>query len=459
MNKSFIVIALASLAAGLSAQEWQYPSGDGGYSYDENGIYTDSKGFTIFENGTWDGLDWSGKTASVDAKDSSGRNPVKYPNSLTFSTLTIGASTITNSDFSNSSYSATCDYSSLSAFLLYNDSTLENVDFSGSKFSHTAENPNGYVYVTVYLMGTLKNVDFSNSEFYDNTAATHGAYVFRISGHDYPAENINLSSTKFNIANIGAAVDLDRDVKNINMDNIEVNAPNGFAFTSNGNVIDGLSAKNAKIIVWADHPYVWIDSARNTFRSTDFRGATVNGKSFAASDIADAGENINTLLGDGEIFSNDSGSSVNKGLLLAEGDTFTISAHEVSAKLTVDSTLTGGTIDIKDGGLLELADGVTLTLTDAVDILFDAGAAVDSASDLIALGENATVVMAGYESDEAAQAAFVGLFKDSDGNGVDWSPSTVADFVVAGGAVPEPAACAALLGALALAFAAYKKRK
>lgn len=126
MKRSLITLALASLAASLSAQEWQYPSGNGeGYSYDENGIYTDSKGFTIFEKGTWDGLDWSGKTAGVDAKDSNGRNPVKYPNTLSFSTLTIGSSTITNSDFSNSSYSATCNYSSLYAFLLDDSSTLK----------------------------------------------------------------------------------------------------------------------------------------------------------------------------------------------------------------------------------------------------------------------------------------------------------------------------------------------
>ena len=459
-----ICITIFSFAAISFAQEWQYPTGDGGgYSYDENGIYTDSKGFTIFENNTWDGLDYSNKTSGVDAKDSSGRNPVKYPGSLAFSALTIANSTVKNSNFSNSTYFASSLYSSLSAFLLYSDSRLENVDFSGSKFSHTAENPNGYEYVAVNLLGSVKNLNFSNVEIQQSTDETHAGYGLRIGGlggDDSVAENINLTSAKISVANIGAAIDFNKDVKNVNMDNIEVNTPNGFAFTSNGNIIDGLSAKDAKITVRSDYPYVWIDSARNTLKSTDFRGATVNGVSFNVSDIASAGENINTLLGSGEIFSNDRDSSINKGLMLGAGDTFTITAHEVSAKLTVDSILTGGAIDIKDGGLLELTDGITLTLTDQVNILFESDSStVASASDLVLIREGATIVMAGYESDEAAQAAFIRLFQDSEGNNVDWSPESVANFVVAGPAIPESSTCAAILGLFVIAFAACRRRK
>ncbi len=460
-----IGISFFYFAAILSAQEWQYPGeSGGGYSYDTNSVYTDSRGFTIFENNTWDGLDYSGKTSGVDAKDSSGRNPIKYPGSLAFSALSIVNSTVKNSNFSNSTYFASSNYSNLSTFLSYGDSVLENVDFSGSKFSHKAENPSGYQFITVNLLGTVKNLNLSNVEISENTAYNNGWGIYGLNlgglgGTDDVAENINLSSSKVNLASLGVAIKLSKDVKNLNMDNIEINTPEGFAFSSNMKTIDGLSAKDAKITVRTDSPYVWIDSMRNTFKSTDFRGATVNGESFNSSDIADAGENINTLLGNGEIFSNDMNNSINKGLVLGEGETFTIAAHEVSAKLTVDSTLTDGTIDIKDGGLFELTDGVTLTLTDQVNILFDASALVGSVNDLVLLGKDSTIVMAGYESDEAAQAAFISLFQDSEGKGVDWSPDSIANFVVAGPAIPEPSTYAAIFGALALAFAAYRRRK
>lgn len=57
----------------------------------------------------------------------------------------------------------------------------------------------------------------------------------------------------------------------------------------------------------------------------------------------------------------------------------------------------------------------------------------DSVNDLILFGEDATIVISVYDSNDAAQAAFINLFQDFDGNSVDWSPDTVADFVVGGG--------------------------
>ena len=59
-------------------------------------------------------------------------------------------------------------------------------------------------------------------------------------------------------------------------------------------------------------------------------------------------------------------------------------------------------------------------------------------------------------SDEEAQQAFINAIRDSEGNLVNWAPDSVASFVFA---VPEPATCAAILGALSLALAAYRRRK
>lgn len=455
------ILAIFGILSATYAQEWQYTTSGGGYSYDENGIYTDSKGFTVFESNTWDGLDWSGKNSGVDAKDSSGRNPVKYPGSLAFSALTIVESTIKNSDFSNSTYFGNSNYSSLSTLLVNSDATLENVDFSGSSFSHKAENPSGYEFVALYLLGTVKNANFSNVEISETSSVGYGIRFGGLVGGSNVTENINLSSAKITMTNstVGVGIDFNRDVKNINIDNIEINSSNGFALYSEWNVIDGLSAKDAKFTVREDLPYVWADSERNTFKDTDFRGATVNGRFFSAEDISSTGTNINTLLGNGEIFSNDNGSSVNKGLVLASGETFTISAHENSAKLTVDSEISGGTIEILNGGVFEISDGVSLTISDETSIVFEAGESINGIEDILKLGTDATIVMSGYETDEAAQAAFIGLFKDSNGNGVEWSLDSVASSVVGSGSIPEPSTCAAIFGALALVFAAYRRRK
>ena len=100
-------------------------------------------------------------------------------------------------------------------------------------------------------------------------------------------------------------------------------------------------------------------------------------------------------------------------------------------------------------------DDVTVTISDELSISFDGE--ISGVNDILLMGDNSTIVMAGYESNEEAQAAFIGLFKDSEGNSVDWAPESVASFVTA--AIPEPSTYAAIFGALAIAFAAYRRRK
>ena len=98
-----------------------------------------------------------------------------------------------------------------------------------------------------------------------------------------------------------------------------------------------------------------------------------------------------------------------------------------------------------------------MTITDAINIVFDANANVSEISDILILGDNATVVMAGY-TDAEARSAFLSMIKDSDGNIVDWSSDSVASFVK-GTVVPEPAEWAMIFSAFALGFAIYRKRK
>lgn len=473
MNKSFIVIALASLAAGLSAQEWQYPSGDGGYSYDSNGVYTDSRGFTAFSGLNLNAVNYSGMESNSVNTIHANRYPIMNSelglSSGAPSVLSIEKSSISNSDFTGLKISGSSNYD-LFGLYISADSNLTNVDFSGSIFNIESDANRTSSFVS---KGVLKDVNFSGSSFVGFSAVEGNV---ALSG---TVENVNFSNSTFkgwldsyggfelDGATITSVLNITCDsVKNLNLSGSTFNSWSGISISPKTE-LDTLVAQNVKFLNVYDEmgAFAITQAGQVSLESMDFRGSTVTylgsteAKTLTIGDVALMNVK-NSMFGDGVIYSYAGGdSSANLGLVLAEGDTFTISAHEVSAKLTVDSTLTGGTIDIKDGGVLELADGVTLTITDALNILFDSGAAVDSASDLLTLGDGATIVMAGFESDEAAQAAFIEFFKDSDGNGVDWLPSTVADFVVAGAAVPEPATCAAIFGALALALAAYKKRK
>lgn len=475
MKKTQIIgIGIFSLAATLSAQEWQHTTDDGeGYSYDSNGVYTDSRGFTAFSGLNLDAVNYSGMESNSVNTIHANRYPIMNSelglSSGAPSVLSIEKSSISNSDFTGLKISGSSNYD-LFGFYISADSSLTNVDFSGSTFNIESDANRTSSFLS---KGVLKDVNFSGSSFVGFSAVEGNV---ALSG---TVENVNFSNSTFkgcldsfggfelDGATITSVLNITCDsVKNLNLSGSTFNSWSGISISPKTE-LDTLVAQDVKFLnVYSEMGAFAITQAGQvSLESMDFRGSTVTylGSTEAKTlTIGDVGlMNVkNSMFGDGVIYSYAGGdSSANLGLVLAEGDTFTIAAHEVSAKLTVDSTLTGGTIDIKDGGLFELADGVTLTLTDQVNILFDANSAVDSVSDLVLLGEDSTIVMAGYESNEAAQAAFISLFQDSEGNNVDWSPDTVANFVVAGPAIPEPSTYATIFGALVLAFAAYRRRK
>ena len=182
------------------------------------------------------------------------------------------------------------------------------------------------------------------------------------------------------------------------------------------------------------------------FTSADLRGSMIFGDTSGAI-------YKNTVTSYGYI-SNISMESDSDRIIIQALDERTLSSSP-NATIMSDANMEAGTIEIRGGEKLEIASGVVLEMSDQIKIVFDADS-VGGVEDLLVLGEGAGVVMAGYESDEAARAAFVNLFEDSDGNSVDWAPESVANFVSA--AVPEPSAWAAIFGAFALAFAVCRKR-
>ena len=365
---------------------------------------------------------------------------------------------ITNSDFSGSTFNA----GNKPAILMYSNTKLTNTSFKGTTF----KTGNNYV---IFVDGRwedkvrpiVENVDFSGSTI----KSDYRGLCFYMS---------DLNNVSFNGATISASADYPlfwismSKASNFDFKNAVLTTASGAAFTVSGNA--GISPA--------------YDTVVSNF---DYRGATINGelvstKHINYSEDGHHAEIRNCIMGDGTIVSIDanwdksqtSGTDgfidhlmTKNGLILKEGETFVISKYEsavstfsregndISAKITVDSTLTGGTIVLEDGASLEVSEGVTLTLSDAVEFMVADG--VNDISEVLSLGENSTIVMAGCTDDEA-MSAFTNLFKTEDGSSLSFANAE--SFTVIGGvAVPEPSTYAMIFGAIALGFVAYRRRK
>ncbi len=223
---------------------------------------------------------------------------------------------------------------------------------------------------------------------------------------------------------------------------------------------------------------VYIEMLRNdsnSINSLDFRGSTFNGESFGASDIrvslirSGSSSSVlkNIMLGDGTIYSADfTGAEAqwgavedfaqNGGLILDAGESFVVDGGSsgVSAKLSVDSTLHGGSIGLENGGILEIADNTSLTFAKDSGVTIMLGSdGIGSFEDYMKLGANSTIVMEGYDSPDDIKNAFLDMFQDMNGSRPDWDVILDENWHIVGVAVPEPMAVAAFFSALALVFA------
>jgi len=487
MKKTILTTSILTLLAGSIYADWQYSNGKGdGYSYDSNGIYTDSRGYgaigiegshTVIQD-----VDYSNKSYVVNATTSSNSDFVNTKMALSgeYQDAVFGIynSTVKDSNFSGSSFTGTSIYDQ-HAMYVSASASLENVNFSNSLFSSKVMSNINSGFTAV---GTLKDINFSNSTF-----ESFGSFCENITFRGN-VENINLSgitskgfkeATDSFIDHFGedikdatsSSIGFYANAKNINLNNSKHNALKGIAIWSGSNV-ENLTAQNAefKNVDMGSDKIVY---GSGTLKNADFRGATLTAfgseetVAITAENISDYSTLKNVMLSDGTIFSTkEIWSTENAGLILAEGETFTVSKYEspvatfstegndISAKLTVDSTLNGGTIVLEDGALLEISEGVTLTLSDTVEFVVADG--VSDVSEVLSLGENSTIVMAGYTDAEASNA-FANLFKSEDGSSLEFT--TPESFVIKGSEVPEPSTYAIIFGAIALGFVAYRRRK
>ena len=477
----------ALLTNAAFASDWQYTTSEGeGYSYDENGLYTDSRGYVAIgiegQHTTVDNGNYSGKSYSVAATTSSNSDFVNtkmaLPGEYFDSVFGIYNSTVKNSDFSNSSFVGDSLYDQAGMYVSQSAS-LENVNFTGTKFASLHRDN---VSSAVRITGSLKNTNFSNCVFqsFGGLAANIEIYgsVESLNLSGITSEGTEKATAFYKEAGIdikgatGTSIGFNNGGKNINLNNSHHNALTGMYVYGS---VENLSAQNAffENINDFDGTKGTIVSGGGTLKNADFRGAKMAYLSGTAGEItldnvSDYTRLTNVMLSDGTIVSvNDPFDKTNLGLVLSDGEIFTLSKYEnavatlsgessdIAAKITVDSTLTGGAVVLESGASLVVSEGVTLTLSD--DVEFVLAEDIADISEALILNENATIVMDGY-TDATATEAFTKLFKSQGGGNANFTaPETLN--VKGNIPIPEPSMFGLLSGLGALTLVGMRRRK
>ena len=220
------------------------------------------------------------------------------------------------------------------------------------------------------------------------------------------------------------------------------------------------------------------------FKQADLRGSDLTG-------ITGSLKTQNTIWTDGEI-KNFSMESVDDSLTIRAYVPATSDGAMINAKIVDDASISGGAVlTLEQGAVLEIASGKTLSVLDNSEIIFNVDAAASDATKIL-LGENSKLVFAsdskiivnldGVISPDDSYALSVievaadacisvadaiskdnlvlnvnGEAYDSDKWGFNFDPTTGALTINVN--VPEPTTVAAIFGALALAFAVYRRRR
>lgn len=405
------------------------------------------------------------------------------------SALSLSAQTLNDITYSGKTMPGQ-NYSSY----VMNNVTFENSDMHGSNFSNATLN-NFTIFVTedsgldnLDTERYFANLDFSSSVWTggkisgltSKTTSSEIHEVFRpvvlknvnfsgatLSGVEFSSIDSIKGSTNFKGANLSGSSFYHVNVREADSSLFEDATINGVLFNQvgglNGKILEKTgSYKKGDLSGLLINGYA---SSHTDLSGMDFSGMNLQGMgasfvnlsnaNFTGADLRDSVSFLtdtsgaiykNTIMSNGEI---------NNITFNSESDVLVVRDYKTNAKIAENAELSAGSIELLDGAKLEVMDDVTVTISDELSISFDGE--ISGVNDILLMGDNSTIVMAGYESNEEAQAAFIGLFKDSEGNSVDWAPESVASFVTA--AIPEPSTYAAIFGALAIAFAAYRRRK
>ena len=242
-----------------------------------------------------------------------------------------------------------------------------------------------------------------------------------------------------------------------------------------------------------------VDFSEVNLMRANFTGTDITGVNFEKSDLRGAiftttsGSAIykNTIGTDG-VITNFSMASVDDSLTIRKYVPATSGGTMINAKIVDDASISGGAVlTLEQGAVLEIASGKTLSVLDNSEIIFNLDAAASDATKIL-LGENSKFV---FGSDSKIMVNLEGVISpddsytfsvidtvvgsqvigtdslkkenvflningeayDSEKWGFDFDPSTGSLNINVN--VPEPSTYAAIFGALALAFAAYRRRR
>ena len=403
------------------------------------------------------------------------------PHSSTDFAASLNISRFSSVNFSNAVFVAFTWFSDGGAAVDFSNKEFENVDFSNAILS--AKHWSGSNSKSVsFANSTLKNCNFTGATLGVNGAAN---------GVDF--SNIDVSNTSFKNANLYGVLFEQSNISGSDFSNANGLTTSQLSQTLNyknkdlrGVKFNGLDLTN------------WILRGQN-LQNTSFNGANLTGVNARYADLRGSDltgitgslKTQNTIWTDGEI-KNFTMESVDDSLIIRKYVPATSDGAMINAKIADDASISGGAVlTLEQGAVLEIASGKTLSVLDNSEIIFNVDAAASDATKIL-LGENSKLVFGsdskiivnldGVISPDDSYALSVievaadacisvadaiskdnlvlnvnGEAYDSDKWGFNFDPTSGALTINVN--VPEPTTVAAIFGALALAFAVYRRRR
>ena len=382
-----------------------------------------------------------------------------------YATKFLNISSLRNVDFTSatlaSAFNASIGYTSYA-----NAVDFSNIDMTGCNFS------NAVLAVSKYEKASVKfdNSVLTKTNFTGATLSSWGSSV-NFSNVDLKEADFTNAVMIFDKKGYGVWTSVNMsnsDLRGAKFDNVVLGGENTAVVFAKSN-LQNVSLKNVAF------------SELNNFFYADLRGGDLTGARIA-------GKTLNTIWVDGEIknFSlDDDYLSIRKYVPATTG------GEMINAKIADDATISGGAVlTLEEGAILEIMAGKTLTIADNSEIIFNVDVASNNTKILLnsgstlAFGEDSkvTINLDGVISPEdsytfsvieaAADACISGADAiskdnlvlnvngeayDSDKWGFNFDPTTGALTINVN--VPEPATVAAIFGAVALAFAVYRRRR
>lgn len=368
----------------------------------------------------------------------------------------------------------------------FSNMDLSGCDFTGATLS--AEYRSGESFGTSVSVKmndtTLKNAKFDNAVL---AASSKSGVDF--SNSDLTGASFKNAKIKYDVISLTNAIIKDVDFSNIDGNGLTTSQLSQTASYKNkdlsGIKFNGLDLTN------------WILRGQN-LQNTSFNGANLTGVNARYADLRGADltgitgspKTQNTIWTDGEI-KNFSMESVDDSLTIRAYVPATSGGEMINAKIADDATISDGAVlTLEEGAILEIMAGKTLTVADDSEIVFNVDVASNNTKILLNSGSTlafgadskVTINLDGVISPEdsytfstieaAADACISGADAiskdnlvlnvndkayDSDKWGFNFDPTTGALTINVN--VPEPATVAAIFGAVALAFAVYRRRK